>query len=63
MQQIREADPTMIDPSGWERMDLARQVETIQAIVERVGYDGIRRQVTIRFHPPVIAAPGREVQV
>ena len=63
LQQVREAHPTMIDPSGWERMDLARQVETVRAIVEQVGYDGNSRQVTIRFHPPAIATPDGEVQV
>jgi len=31
-------------------MDRARQVAAIQAIVERIGYDGSARQVSIRFH-------------
>jgi hypothetical protein len=42
-------------------MDRTRQVEAIQAIVERIGYDGSARQVTIRFHPPAIPAAGQEV--
>jgi hypothetical protein len=43
-------------------MDRTRQVEAIQAIVERIGYDGTARQVTIRFHPPAITAAGQEVR-
>jgi hypothetical protein len=39
-------------------MDRTRQVEAMRAIVERVGYDGARRQISIRFHP----APGEEVR-
>jgi hypothetical protein len=39
-------------------MDRTQQVEAIQAIVERVGYDGAARQVSIRFHP----AAGEEVR-
>ena len=31
-------------------MDRARQVEVIQASVERVGYNGTTRQISIRFH-------------
>jgi hypothetical protein len=50
-----------LDRSAWEQMDRTRQVEAIQAIVERIGYDGTARQVTIRFHPPAITAAGQEV--
>jgi len=49
--RIREAQR---DLSGWEQMDRARQVEAIQAIVERIGYDGAARQISIRFHPAAI---------
>jgi site-specific DNA recombinase len=59
--QIREAQPGMMDPAEWERMDRARQVAVVQGIVERVGYDGIRRQIFIRFHAPS-SAPGEEAQ-
>ena len=63
LEQVREAHPAMIDPAGWEKLDRAWQVETVQAIVERVGYDGTRRQVSIRFHSPVITTPSGEAQV
>jgi site-specific DNA recombinase len=63
LEQVREAHPVMIDPAGWDQMDRSRQVGALQAIVERVGYDGATRQVSIRFHPPVIAAPGGEARI
>ena len=53
--RIREAQPGIFDPSEWEQMDRTRQVEALQAIVERVGYDGAARQVCIRFLPAPIA--------
>ena len=40
-------------------MDRTRQVEAIQAIVERVGYDGAARKISIRFHPAAITAASR----
>jgi site-specific DNA recombinase len=58
--QIREAQRGIFDPAEWERMERARQVETIQSIVERIGYDGIARQVSIRFHPPAIISASDE---
>jgi hypothetical protein len=44
-------------------MDRTRQVEAIQAIVERIGYDGDARQISIRFHPPANTAVGGEARV
>ena len=44
-------------------MDRTRQVEAIQAIVERIGYDGTARQISIRFHQPAIPAAGEEERV
>ena len=47
----------MASPSEWEQLDRSEQIETIQAMVERIGYDGRTRQVSIRFHrDPVEAA-------
>jgi hypothetical protein len=43
-------------------MDRTRQVEAIQAIVERIGYDGTARQISIRFHQPAITAAGQEAR-
>jgi hypothetical protein len=30
-------------------MDRAAQVESIQKVVERIGFDGVARQISIRF--------------
>jgi len=57
--QIRESQCGMIpDPVLWEQMDRTRQVEAMQAVVERIGYDGLARQISIRFH----SIPGLEVR-
>jgi site-specific DNA recombinase len=56
--RIREEQPGIFEPAVWEQMDRARQVEAIQAVVDRVGYDGAAQQISIRFHP----AAGPEVQ-
>ena len=48
--RIREEQRGVFDPAEWETMDRAVQVDAVQAIVERVGYDGTRRQICIRFH-------------
>src|SRR5580692_6689661 len=52
--QMREAQRGIPDPAVWEQMDRASQVEAMQTIVKRVGYDGVARQVSIRFHVPAI---------
>jgi site-specific DNA recombinase len=54
--RIGEVKHGVLDPAEWEQMDRTRQVEAIQAIVERIGYDGIAHQISIRFHPPEILA-------
>jgi Recombinase zinc beta ribbon domain len=59
--QIREAQRGICDPGEWEQMDRTEQVEVIQAIVERIGYDGAARQISIRFHPAANMAAGQEV--
>jgi site-specific DNA recombinase len=48
--RIREEKLGVFDPAGWEQMDRSGRVEAIQAVVERVGYDGNARQISIRFH-------------
>jgi site-specific DNA recombinase len=60
--QIRAAQPGISDPTEWEHMDRGRQIATIQAIVERIGYDGTARQVSIRFRQPAMPAAGQQVQ-
>ena len=52
--RIREAHGGLFDPSGWNKMDRARQVEAVQDIVERVGYDAAARRVSIRFRTAAI---------
>jgi site-specific DNA recombinase len=56
--RIREARYGIVEPSEWERMDRAGQVEAVQAVVERIGYDGAARKVSIRFHPAVEPTEG-----
>ena len=46
----------MFGAADWEQMDRTRQIEVIGGIVERVGYDGAARQISIRFR-----AAGQEV--
>jgi hypothetical protein len=60
LERIRDAERGILAPAEWERMDRTRQVETIQGIVERIGYDGGARQVSIRFHPTMTTAAGGE---
>jgi hypothetical protein len=59
--QIREAQRGIPDPAVWEQMDRTRQVEAMQAIVQRVGYDGSARQISIRFHQTAITT-GQEAR-
>jgi hypothetical protein len=60
--RVREAQHGSLDPSEWDRMDRTRQVEAIQAIVERIGYDGTARQISIRFRQPAISAAAEEAR-
>jgi len=59
---IREAQHGNLDPSEWEQMDRSRQVEALRAIVERIGYDGVARRISIRFHPAATTAAGEEAR-
>jgi site-specific DNA recombinase len=49
--QIRQAQRGTLELSAWEQLDRTGQVEAMRAIVERIGYDGTTRQISIRFHP------------
>ena len=62
LRRIREAQRGIPDPYEWEQMDRTRQVEAIQAIVERVGYDGAARQISIRFRATAITAAHEEAR-
>jgi hypothetical protein len=48
-ERIREGQTGIFDAALWEQLDRGRQVEAIQAIVERIGFDGVARQISIRF--------------
>src|ERR1017187_1247270 len=58
--RIREAQHGILDPSEWAQMDRTRQVEAIQAMVERIGYDGAARQISIRFRQSEIPRAEQE---
>jgi hypothetical protein len=47
--QIRQARRGTLELSTWDQMDRSAQVEASQGIVERVGYDGLARQISIQF--------------
>jgi site-specific DNA recombinase len=49
LNRLREAQPALFGVAGWEPMDRLRQVQVMADIVERVGYDGAVRQISIRF--------------
>jgi site-specific DNA recombinase len=49
LMRLREAQPALFGAADWEQMDRTRQVETMGGLVERVGYDGAARQISIRF--------------
>ena len=51
------------DATLWEQMDRGQQQKALQAIVERVGYNGATRQISIRFRPPEVAMAGQEARV
>ena len=57
--KLRGVQHGSFDLGEWEQMDRIRQVEAIRSIVERIDYDGIARQISIRFHE----AAGSEARV
>jgi hypothetical protein len=59
---MRDAQPARFGVAEWEHMDRRQQVETMQTFVERVGYDGAAKQISIRFHPAAITT-GEETTV
>jgi site-specific DNA recombinase len=60
--QMREAHGGIFKSPAWEEIDRARQVEAIQKIVERIGYDAASRLVSIRFHPTALTADEAEAR-
>jgi hypothetical protein len=43
---VQEKQPTPVD---WKQLDCRQRVAAIQTILERVGFDGNTRQVSLRF--------------
>jgi Zn-dependent M32 family carboxypeptidase len=62
LKRIGEQQRGDFDLAEWEKMDRAGQVDAIQSIVERVGYDGVTRQICIRFHSFATAVKAGEVR-
>ena len=60
LSRIRQERGGIFAVSEWEQIDRTRQVEAVQAIVERIGYDGAAGQISIRFHPAAIGSAGQE---
>ena len=56
LNRLRDAQPHLFGVSEWEHMDRTQQVEVMGRLVERVGYNGAARQISIRFR-----AAGEEV--
>jgi site-specific DNA recombinase len=57
--KIRAERDGLPDPREWENLDKVRRVDAIQTMIERVGYDGGTRRVSIRFHPDIPQIEGR----
>ena len=62
LERIREARMGICDPCEWDQLDRKRQVEALQSSVGRISYNGVTRQIAIRFHADPITAAGKESQ-
>jgi hypothetical protein len=51
---MRDAQPARFGVAEWEHMDRRQQVAAMQTSIERVGYDGAAKQISIRFRPAAI---------
>lgn len=58
--RIRNAQVGMAAVTGWERMDRREQVEAVQKVVGWVGYNGLTRQISIRFRSAEVAPAPEE---
>ncbi len=57
--RLRETQGGIFGGCEWDQIDRTQQVEAIQAIVERIAYEGATRQISIRFHPAPVRQEGR----
>ena len=62
LKRLRDAQPARFGASEWEQLDRRQQVAAMQTSIERVGYDGAAKQISIRFHPAAITT-GEEATV
>ena len=56
VRRIQESGVGIAGIPEWEQMDSRDQLATLQSLVARIGYDGTVQQISIRFHPSVLAA-------
>lgn len=61
--RIKEAHGGLFDSEKWEQTDRAAQVQAIQAVVERIGFDGSAHQISIRFHESAMTLESGEERV
>jgi site-specific DNA recombinase len=59
LERLRKEQGGMLDPAEWEKLDRTRQIAKLQAVVERIGYDGRKRQISIRFQQPETVVEAR----
>jgi site-specific DNA recombinase len=55
--QLRINQPATASPAEWEQLERGGQIDRIQAMIKRIGYDGRTGQVSIRFHPDLLEVP------
>jgi site-specific DNA recombinase len=60
--QLRIAQPAISNPLEWDQLERTQQVDTIRAMLERIGYNGATSQVSIRFRGTAITGAGEEAQ-
>lgn len=60
--RIRQAQAGDADATAWEQMGRERQREVLEGLVERVGYNGATRQISIRFRVPGVSMAGQETR-
>jgi site-specific DNA recombinase len=49
LNRLREVQPALFGSAEWVHMDRAGQVEATQVLVERVSYNAVAQQISIRF--------------
>ncbi len=60
--RVREAHPEFPTGSEWDRLDRSEQLRAVQAVVERIGFDGVSKRISIRFRADSVETVGQEVR-